>query len=116
MVNLKKENGERTVEINIDRFTTLVRHEDELEDFIRLILDATRLGYVRDEMIIFDGEKILDYMKLKFKDIYNAKLKELKKEKEEKEKEDEKKENEKKFTLSGDYTNLSNSVIKYEEN
>jgi site-specific recombinase len=72
--------------ISLERYETLLKHENILQDVLILLFEGTRINYWNDRLEIEKDEKLLDYIKLKYEDIYKQKFELLKKENEEKEK------------------------------
>ena len=59
------------------------KESDELEELLDLIFDNVRLGY-KEQLVIDDSEAIMEYLKVKERDIYDQKQAELIDKKEEK--------------------------------
>ena len=52
------------------------KESDELEELLDLIFDNVRLGY-KEQLVIDDSEDIMEYLKVKERDIYDQKQAEL---------------------------------------
>lgn len=52
------------------------KESDELEELLDLIFDNVRLGY-KNQLVIDDSEAIMEYLKVKERDIYDKKQAEL---------------------------------------
>ena len=52
------------------------KESDELEELLDLIFDNVRLGY-KEQLVIDDSEAIMEYLKVKERDIYDQKQAEL---------------------------------------
>ena len=52
------------------------KESDELEELLDLIFDNVRLGY-KNQLVIDDSEAIMEYLKVKERDIYDQKQAEL---------------------------------------
>lgn len=52
------------------------KKSDELEELLDLIFDNVRLGY-KEQLVIDDSEAIMEYLKVKERDIYDKKQAEL---------------------------------------
>ena len=52
------------------------KESDELEELLDLIFDNVRLGY-KEQLVIDDSEAIMEYLKVKERDIYDKKQAEL---------------------------------------
>ena len=78
---------EQTIEIKVERLLTFERHEEVLQDILNLIFDSVTLNYSEDGLSFHNYEKLLDYLNVKYKTLYNKRFEELKEEKEKAKKE-----------------------------